>query len=250
MGLRINGGDGEIVIHISRGARERRTHRNALVVCHGFPCGPGGAATSSHTYPELADRLATESGWTVATFDFRATGESGGTFSLPGWVSDAHAVAAHLCKAEGVRDVWLAGFSEGGAVALVAAAEDDAIRGVAAFAAPADFAHWVAEPAEFIERATELGMVSPDIDDQARLALTAGLDEVRPLGVIAKIPPRPILLVYGSDDREVTLLDGRALMDAAEGHAELRVLTGAEHQLRHDPRAIAMLIGWMYRQVQ
>jgi uncharacterized protein len=42
--------------------------------------------------------------------------------------------------------------------------------------------------------------------------------------------------------------DARALADAADGQADLRVIAGAGHRLRHDPRAIAALMGWMERQ--
>jgi putative redox protein len=36
----------------------------------------------------------------------------------------------------------------------------------------------------------------------------------------------------------------------AESHAsaELRVIAGAGHRLRHDPRAVAVLFGWLDRQ--
>jgi len=34
----------------------------------------------------------------------------------------------------------------------------------------------------------------------------------------------------------------------AHGSAELRVITGAGHRLRHDPRAVAVLLGWLDRQ--
>jgi putative redox protein len=43
-------------------------------------------------------------------------------------------------------------------------------------------------------------------------------------------------------------MDARALADAADGQIELRILVGAGHRLRHDPRAIAILLGWMDRQ--
>jgi putative redox protein len=31
----------------------------------------------------------------------------------------------------------------------------------------------------------------------------------------------------------------------AHGHAELRIIDGAGHQLRYDPRAVAVLLGWL-----
>jgi putative redox protein len=41
--------------------------------------------------------------------------------------------------------------------------------------------------------------------------------------------------------------DSRMLAEA-HGDAELRVIPGAGHRLRHDPRAIAILMGWLDRQ--
>jgi putative redox protein len=32
------------------------------------------------------------------------------------------------------------------------------------------------------------------------------------------------------------------------GSADLRMIAGAGHHLRHDPRAIAILLGWLDRQ--
>src|SRR5687767_7875911 len=96
-----------------------------LVVCHGFPNGPKSAAASGQTYPELADRLAEEAGWTVLTFNFRGTGNSEGDFSLGGWLLDLNAAVDHLLDVGGVENVWLCGASTGGSLAICAGAEDD-----------------------------------------------------------------------------------------------------------------------------
>jgi putative redox protein len=66
---------------------------------------------------------------------------------------------------------------------------------------------------------------------------------------VGKIPPRPLLLVHGADDDVVPLIDARVLADTAEGDdVQLRVIQGAGHRLRHDPRAVAVLLGWLDRQ--
>jgi putative redox protein len=66
--------------------------------------------------------------------------------------------------------------------------------------------------------------------------------------VIGKIPPRAILLLHGSDDETVPVSDASTLADAAGGTAELHVFSQAGHRLRHDPRVIAVLLGWMERE--
>jgi putative redox protein len=70
---------------------------------------------------------------------------------------------------------------------------------------------------------------------------------IDPLGSAAKIPPRRLLIGHGSDDVEVPAQDARDLVDAAQQHAELRIIQGAGHQLRADPRMVATLLGWLDR---
>ena len=55
--------------------------------------------------------------------------------------------------------------------------------------------------------------------------------------------------MHGQDDDSVEVGAARQLVAAAGGDAEveLRVLFGAGHRLRHDPRAIAVLVGWASR---
>lgn len=220
-----------------------------LVLCHGFPAGPGGAATSGQTYPELADRLAGDTGWLVLTFNFRGTGASEGDFSLAGWLDDLRAATDHLL-AEGVSGVWLAGSSTGGALALCQAGEDERVRGVATLSAPADFSDWADDPEEFLAHARDIGVVRRASFPADPAAWARELREIRPVALIGKIPPRPILLVHGADDDTVGIDHARFLADAADDAVELRVLSEAGHRLRHDPRAIALILGWMERQAE
>jgi putative redox protein len=57
------------------------------------------------------------------------------------------------------------------------------------------------------------------------------------------------LLVHGSADDVVPVEDARMLADAAGKHVELRIVANGPHRLRHDPRAIAALLGWLDHQM-
>jgi putative redox protein len=219
-----------------------------LVLCHGFPAGPGGAATSGQTYPELAERLAADTGWIVLAFNFRGTGSSEGNFSLAGWLDDLRAAIDHLLAVDGVSGVWLLGASTGGALAICQAGEDERVRGVATLSARADFAAWADDYLGFLEHARAIGVIRDRSFPPDPEAWGRELREIRPTALIGKIPPRPILLVHGAEDHTVSLQDARVLADAAVDAVELRVLGEAGHRLRHDPRAVALVIGWMERQ--
>lgn len=218
-----------------------------VVVCHGFPSGAGGAATSAATYPELVDRIAGEVGWAALAFNFRGCGRSQGNFSLQGWLADLRAAVDHLAAVDGIAGIWLAGASTGGSLAIAHAAADPSIRGVAALAARADFDDWAGHPRRFCDHARDIGVIRDPSFPAAFDVWARELREVRPTELVRRLRPRPLLVIHGSEDDYVPVNDARVLADA-HGECDLRVVAGAGHRLRHDPRAIAILLGWLDRQ--
>jgi uncharacterized protein len=243
-------GDIRLAAYLSRPAPSAASGsgRHGLVLCHGFPVESSDPDTAVRGYQELADRLAADTGWVVLTFSFRGTSESTGNFSLGGWLADLKAATDALLATSGVDAAWICGFAAGGALALCAAGEDPRVRGVAAFSAPADFAERAVDARRFVAQARAVGVIRDPSFPSDLEAWARELREIRPLNLIGKIPPRPILIVHGANDEVVRVLDARALVDAAHEQAELRVLPRAGHRLRNDPRAIALLIGWLDRQ--
>lgn len=217
-----------------------------LVLCHGFPTRGRESPQSGISFPELADRIAGELGWLVLTMNFRGCGAAEGDFSLGGWLDDLAAAVAHVSDL-GVSGVWLAGYGSGGSLAVAEGARNPAVRGVAALATPADFDDWAKHPRRLLLHARQVQVIRDaefpsDFDRWA-----AELRSVRPVEAAAVLAPRPLLVIHGDRDDLTPLGNGRAIAEA-HGAAELRILSGAGHELRHDPRAVAILMGWLRRQ--
>lgn len=217
-----------------------------LVLCHGFPTRGRESQQSGKSFPELADRIAAELGWCVLTMNFRGCGKAEGEFSLDGWLDDVHAAALHLA-ALGVDGVWLAGFGTGGSLAVCEGARNPDVRGVAALATPADFDDWARNPRQLLLHARQVQVVRDPDFPPAFDQWSAAIKSVRPVVAAEELAPRPLLVVHGDSDDLTPQADGRALA-AAHGSAEFRLIAGAGHELRHDPRAIAVFLGWLARQ--
>jgi uncharacterized protein len=240
----VDGPTGQLSLVVAQPA-SRPTEDRCLLLCHGLPLTRGGGRTAAGTFPELADHLAAESGWVVAACALSGVGESPGTFSGTRWRDDLAAVVGAL-STEHPR-VWLAGFGFGGALALDLAAHDEQVRGVATFATCADVAAWAGTPERFHAAVASSGAVSRDQPLEDPDTLAKGVYALDPVASIGRVPPRRMLVVHGAEDRVVPVDAARELVAAADGHAELRIIQGAGHWLRADPRMVATLIGWLDR---
>lgn len=217
-----------------------------LVLCHGYPSGALGADDTARSFPALADRIANE-GWRALTFTFRGCGRSTGDFSLGGWLDDLLAVIDQAATFGEHRGVWLAGFGTGGGLCIVAAARRPEVAGVATLGAPADHADWAGHPRRLLQHAREAGAITDPAFPPALDQWTRQLREIRPVDGAAAMAPRSLLVLHGSEDESVPSFDARVIGDA-HGGADLRIISGAAHDLRHDPRAVAVLLGWLDRQ--
>ena len=225
----------------------RNGARPAVLLCHGFPIGPQDARHSASSFPELIDRIANELGWAGMTFTFRGCGTSDGDFSLQGWVEDLRAAIDHLVAETEPTQVWILGTNTGASLGLCVAADDPRVSGCALLGARADFDDWADQPRRFLEHTREIGAVRTpsfpmNFDEWSR-----ELRRFRPGDSARRLAPRPLLLMHGDEDELVPESDSRVIAEA-HGSAELHIIQGGGHRLRHDPRAIAMMIGWLDRQ--
>lgn len=228
---------------VDPGADERRP---GLILCHGFPIGPLDARQSAGTFPQLVDQIAHQLGYAAMTFTFRGCGDSGGDFSLQGWVDDLRAAIDVLVDRVDPTNIVLVGTNTGGSIAVCVGADDRRVAAAALLSPRADFDDWAAHPRRFLEHAREIGAIRApgfptSVDEWSR-----AFYRFRPVEAARRFAPRPMLVMHGDEDDSVPEADARLLAEA-HGSAELSVLTGAGHRLRHDPRAVAILNGWLDR---
>jgi putative redox protein len=219
-----------------------------VLICHDLPRVKGSAHDVALTYPALADRLARESGWRVVVGTLRGAGDSIGDFSAQGWLDDLSAVSQAEIPDDAPR--WLVGFGFGGVLALHIASLDERVAGVACLGTPSSLDALTADAAAadaLIERCVRTGVIStpgypPSVETWAK-----EMSILHPTEDAGLLKGRPLLVVHGSADPFVPAANAETLAAAATGPTDLRVVFGAGHWLRADPRVIAILVGWLER---
>jgi hypothetical protein len=201
------------------GEGSARTGATVIVV-------PTGSAGRGDRIAEIA--VYTSAGLNVLTYSSRTCVGAGAANTL-GYkeamqVGDALAYLATRPDVD-MNAIGIHGFSAGGSSAIMAAASFPAIRAVVAEGGYHDFGAQVDEsapPRLWFAPLFRLGA-------RASYRVTTGNDisVLSPVSVIAQIAPRPILLVYGTNEPS---LPGALVMEATAGeNASLWVVQGATH---------------------
>ncbi len=195
-----------------------RPTATAVVVLHGF---------TGNRLPELAGFVPwLQRHHNVLQFDFRGHGASDGTVVTLGARERADiAAAVEYLRARGLDRIALFGVSMGAAAAILAAPELPVVA-VVADAPYAQVAHPVAS------RMRDQGWPLPELGSRAIVAaagVRARTSLVDPLGAVARIAPRALLVITPTADRLISWRQGLALFEAAHEPKELYVVEGAAH---------------------
>ncbi|MBI4236254.1 MAG: alpha/beta fold hydrolase [Chloroflexi bacterium] len=225
----------------------------ALVVCHGVPAGPAPAAGASPlpeeglSYPELA-ALGAARGFATLVFNFRGTGQSGGNFHPLGWARDLEAVLSWTWEQPevDVDRIAVLGSSMGAQVAICVTAQRPEVAGLVAYASPAR-AGWRTLAREMVARFREIGIIRDPGYPPSLEAWRREFDLLNPLEAIARIAPRPLLILQGEADTVVPPAEAHLLYDHAGDPKELVTLPGVGHHFRREPAAIEGALGWLER---
>ena len=220
----------------------------ALIICHGIPAKVKGPDDGG--YPLLAEHFSKE-GFFVLIFNFRGAGPSEGNFDLLGWARDLEGGLDYLGLRPAVdpKRIFLMGFSGGAAVSIYVTAQRKEVAGLVACASPAEFVDLLTGkgPEDFLAHARDVGIIK-DLNFPASIeGWKRSFQAVRPLDWVGRIPPRPLLIIHGTEDDVVDVRHARNLHAQVQGRAEFFLLEGAGHRLRVDQRAMKKALEWLTR---
>jgi hypothetical protein len=273
-GLKLSG-----VIHLPSNLKSGE-RRPAIIMMHGF----GGTKAIG---PEWVCRQCAEWGYVALRFDFRGCGESEGKRGhvIPlEEVADALSAVTYMAARNDVDPsaIALSGSSLGGGVAVQAAATDRRVaavivengvghgeRVIRSMHSPQSwqkFLDLLEEGRRYRERTGQSMMIHRfDIFEmpkqlQVNLASQNALMEFtvetalgffmfRPEEAVAKISPRPLLLLHSVRDSVTNYDEAFSLVRMAKPPVELHLLDGTNHFMfvNTDPRVTSTLKSWLDR---
>jgi fermentation-respiration switch protein FrsA (DUF1100 family) len=202
----------------------RTTPGSTLVLCHGV-------WTGRRECLPLALRFQAV-GYNVLCFDFRAHGESGGSFISLGHNETRDVLGAVRWLADRPevdrRRIGVLGFSMGAAAALQAAARCQDIAAVAADSGYAELVDAVRYSFRRVGRLPHYPF-GPLALYWARVMLRVDARHMRPIDEVGRIAPRPLLLLHGAEDEIVPVSHARRLFQAADEPKDLWIEPGQGH---------------------
>jgi len=212
----------------------------AIVVGHGF---------TNHVRKPFVTRVLRRLGRShpVIAFDFRGHGRSGGwSTGGPAEVADLDAAVA-FARRDHARVATL-GFSMGGAVALLQAA--DGAHRPDAVAAVSSASYWWARETTAMRRLFAFSELPPGRAVMGalgvRLAPTLTAVPPSPVEVAHRIAPTPLLLVHGNEDHYLPVAHAMALHRASGGHGQLWLEPGMRHaETAMTPALVDRLAAWL-----
>ncbi len=225
-----------------------RKANHLAIFAHCFTCNSDFAAVRN------ISRALTSQGFGVVRFDFTGLGNSDGEFvntNFSANVADIRAVQQYITDNFQAPEL-LIGHSLGGAAALVAAAELNAIKAVATIGAPADIQHVAHLLSAGIDEILEKGEAMVNIGGRPFRIQKQFLDDLkkRDLLDILKNLRKPLLVLHSPQDTIVSIENAAKIYGAAFHPKSFISLDGADHLLtnKQDSVYVGNVIGtWAKR---
>ena len=204
---------------------------------------PGLASNRTGLMPEA--ELLAHLGYGAVLFDPRAHGESDGRVATWGWLEsdDTKRAVAFVKERPEVQRVVLLGFSVGASTAALAAADNPQVDAVILYAV------WTSLEEEIRDKTKHRGPPAAVLARWGYEWFGADVLRVRPIDLVARISPRPLLMVAGTSDEDTPLPIMRRVFAAAREPKELWVVPGLGHgrHVARNPESYAKHVGGFLR---
>lgn len=219
-------------------------NRATIILTHGY----GG--NQDELLPVVA--FLHEAGFSAFTYNSRGCGESGGTVTFGALEQhDLLSAVDYIATRQDVDAGRIAafGFSMGAATTILAAAEDTRIKAVLDDSGWADAYSWF-RPQRWSSVLHPTDRFSPLSLKLVELRTGADFATLRPMDVIARISPRPLLIIHGMADSVILPSDSDRNFAAAGEPKELWQVHDFVHgeTLQRDTTAYAARVVAFFRQ--
>jgi uncharacterized protein len=221
------------VLYLARGEGRKPT----ALLLHGCP----GLEKNLDLAVDLRDR-----GWNSLVFHYRGCWGSAGRYDLRTVPCDVAAAVDYLASCPSVDQdrIAVVGHSLGGAAAIAAAADDPRLSAVAVYGAATRLGGALALSTDRIEGEFTrfLATTPPELAAQFEEA-AASMD---PLKAVTVIPPRPLLIVHGTQDMWVPVSQARELQAQVGPACRYVEVEGADHAFSwHRARLRDLIADWL-----
>lgn len=168
-------------------------------------------------------------GNTVLMFDFRGNGDSSDGFqSLAHYEQrDLSAAIDYVARRRPDARIAVVGFSMGAAVTIMVAVDDPRVDLIVLDSPFAEMRDVIATAMRRLKVPTFPTLAASE--QVTRMLYGYRFAEVRPIEAIARLSPRPVLLLHGEEDRIIPISHARRLFDAARQPKQLVTFPGADH---------------------
>lgn len=201
-----------------------------LILCHGY--------TSNLSQCYGIGRELHALGYGVLLFDFRGAGQSARKRVTVGWLEKRDLLGAVGFLRGRIRPdapLGVLGYSMGGAVAIMAAAEDRRISAVATDSAYAELDAVIRYGIKRLptSMARLFGSLSVYLGERMSGHPSR---KVRPLDHVPSVSPTPLLLIHGMEDTQISYENALALYEHAREPKEVWLVEGSGHCKAYEDR--------------
>jgi fermentation-respiration switch protein FrsA (DUF1100 family) len=175
-----------------------------------------------------------EKGYNMLLFDFRNSGMSGGNSTTIGiYEQDDLNGAVKFVKNQGSKHIVLMGYSMGAAASIAAAAGNSDVDAVIADSSYADLAEYLNDNLNTFTKGLPAFPFNKTILTAVGLMLNLDPKKMSPEKDIARIAPRPVILIHGVSDRTIPVGECDRLSSAYSSIASDKItvwkVSGAKH---------------------